>query len=74
METTIRVPYSWTQVYTEPPLEWSDLLCWTMETFGLPGDKFTFHPKHAHMEFVFADDKDALMFQLKTGCQSNQND
>ena len=65
MAITMRVPWSF---------HTADLLCWTLAAFGLPGHKFMYHPRYSHMEFVFTDDKDALIFQLKTGCQSSQND
>jgi hypothetical protein len=46
--------------------EWNELLAWTVETYGLPGEKVSFHPQHDWMDFTFDDEHDALMFQLKT--------
>lgn len=46
---------------------WNELLAWTVETFGLPGDKILFHPNQDYMTFDFANQQDALMFQLKSG-------
>ena len=64
MSITIRVP--WDTVKTTGH-EWNELLAWTCETYGLPGEKVSFHPTHDFMDFTFDDEQDALMFQLKTG-------
>lgn len=61
---TIRVPWDTTRSTGK---EWNELLAWTVETYGLPGDKVSFHPRHDFMDFTFNDEKDALMFQVKTG-------
>ena len=64
MAITIRVPWDTKKSTGE---EWNMLLAWTVETYGLPGEKVSFHPTHDWMDFTFDDEKDALMFQLKTG-------
>jgi hypothetical protein len=64
MSITIRVP--WTDEYNHGDA-WNELLAWTVETYGLPGEKVSFHPTHNFMDFTFDDENDALMFQLKTG-------
>jgi len=64
MTVTIRVPWD-TKKSTDA--EWNELLAWTVETYGLPGEKVSFHPTHDWMDFTFDDEQDALMFQLKTG-------
>ena len=64
MSVTIRVP--WTDPYNHGDA-WNELLAWTVETYGLPGEKVNFHPTADHMDFTFDDEKDALMFQVKTG-------
>ena len=64
MSVTIRVP--WTDPYNHGDA-WNELLAWTVETYGLPGEKISFHPTMDHMDFTFNDENDALMFQLKTG-------
>ena len=61
---TIRVP--WSDPYNHGDA-WNELLAWTVETYGLPGEKVNFHPTADHMDFTFGDEKDALMFQVKTG-------
>lgn len=64
MTITIRVP--WTDPMNHGNA-WNELLAWTVETYGLPGEKVSFHPTENWMDFAFDDEKDALMFQLKTG-------
>ena len=63
MSVTIRVP--WENPYTEHD-KWNELLAWTVETYGLPGEKVSFNPTHSYMDFTFDNEDDALMFQLKT--------
>lgn len=64
MSITIRVPWD---TKTSTNQEWNELLAWTVETYGLPGDKVSFHPTERWMDFTFDHEQDALMFQLKTG-------
>ena len=64
MTITIRVP--WDTVKSTGQ-EWNELLAWSVETFGLPGENISFHPTHEWMDFTFKHENDALMFQLKTG-------
>ena len=61
---TIRVPWDNNPASGQA---WNELLAWTCETYGLPGEKVSFHPTHDWMDFTFTDEHDALMFQLKTG-------
>jgi len=63
---TIRVP--WTDPYNKDFM-WNELLAWTCETYGLPGDAWTYHPTHDYMDFHFNTETDATMFQLKTAGQ-----
>jgi len=64
MTITIRVP--WQDPHNHGDA-WNELLAWTVETYGLPGEKVSFHPKHDWMDFTFDNEQDALMFQIKTG-------
>lgn len=66
MTITIRVP--WEDPY-DKDFMWNELLAWTVETYGLPGDKFSYHPSHDYMDFHFDNEQDATMFQLKTAGQ-----
>lgn len=63
MTITIRVP--WTDPY-DKDFMWNELLAWTCETYGLPGERVQFHPTAQYMDFVFDDEHDALLFQIKT--------
>lgn len=65
MAITIRVP--WQDPYNKDFM-WNELLAWTCETYGLPGDTtWQYHPTHDYMDFHFYTENDAMMFQLKTG-------
>jgi hypothetical protein len=64
MTVTIRVPWD---TKKSTGAEWNKLLAWTVETYGLPGERVSFHPTHNWMDFTFDNEQDALMFQLKTG-------
>jgi len=64
MSVTIRVPWADPANHKHA---WNELLAWTVETYGLPGENVSFHPTHDWMDFTFTDENDALMFQLKTG-------
>jgi len=44
---------------------WNEICASAIEEFGLPGIKFTWHPTEEYMDFVFADERDALLFQLR---------
>jgi hypothetical protein len=64
LSITIRVP--WQDPYNKDFM-WNELLAWTCETYGLPGDAWRYHPTEHWMDFAFNDENDALMFQIKTG-------
>jgi hypothetical protein len=64
MAITIRVP--WQDPYNHGDM-WNELLAWSVETYGLPGERVSFHPTEQYMDFAFNDEQDALMFQLKSG-------
>ena len=64
MTVTIRVP--WENPYDKDH-QWNELLAWTVETYGLPGERVSFHHTEQWMDFTFDTEQDALMFQLKTG-------
>lgn len=63
MSITIRVPWETERTTGKT---WNEILAWTVETYGLPGEKVSFDPQHHWMDFTFNDENDALMFQLKT--------
>jgi hypothetical protein len=66
MAITIGVP--WGNPYNKQEA-WNELLAWTVEVFGLPGERVQFHPTTNYMLFTFTDKRDALWFQLKTAGQ-----
>ena len=43
----------------------ANIYSWTVEMFGLPGNRFMFHPTSRAMEFEFTDSDDALLFALR---------
>jgi hypothetical protein len=63
MSITIEVP--WGNPYDKKEA-WNELLAWTIEVFGLPGERVQFYPAPNWMRFTFGNEKDALLFQLKT--------
>ena len=71
MAITIEVP--WTDPY-HTQLAWNELLAWTVETFGLPGERVVFHTTETWMQFVFKYEQDALLFQLKTAGRRVSNE
>jgi hypothetical protein len=71
MGITIAVP--WVD-HTNHGEAWNELLAWTVETYGLPGDRVTFRPSKRYMYFVFTNENDALMFQLKSGGSRSNDD
>jgi hypothetical protein len=43
---------------------WNETCILVIEVFGLPGDRFSFHPHHDYMEFTFSKEKDAKLCQI----------
>jgi hypothetical protein len=43
----------------------ADIYSWTVQMFGLPGERFMFHPTSQAMEFDFNHRDDALLFALR---------
>ena len=64
MSVTIRVP--WDDEHKKD-YYWNELLAWTVETYGLPNEAWSYHPTADYMDFHFKTENDAMMFQLKTG-------
>jgi hypothetical protein len=44
---------------------WTDACAWALETFGLPGDLYKTNPGRNSMEFLFKNEKDAILMSLK---------
>ena len=44
---------------------WNEICAWTIEQFGMPGTRFTWHPREEHMDFYFHHEEDAIHFMLR---------
>ena len=65
MAITIRV--LWQPPHNHPE-HWNKLCAWAIERFGMPNtDRYKWSARETHMEFVFRDEHDALLFQLYCG-------
>lgn len=62
MTHSVRIPWRDTEEYISA---WNDICIWAIETFGLPGVKFVWHPHDDYMDFVFEDERDATLFLLR---------
>lgn len=49
----------------QPLIEWDEICTSAIEIFGLPGYRFITHPTEDYMDFMFKDEKDAILFNLK---------
>ena len=64
MSTTVRILWTW----SGPNFElWNHVATRAIEQFGLPGDRYICRADTNHINFVFEDNKDALMFALEHG-------
>ena len=54
--TRVRIP--WTT-------SWNEASAWAIEQYGLPGDKYQCRMAKDHMDFIFEDECDAIMFNLR---------
>jgi len=61
MSSTVRIP--WT-IKTDNAGYWNEVCAWAIERFGLPGGKFVTSANINYMDFVFENNKDALMMAL----------
>lgn len=43
---------------------WNEACADVVEVFGLPGDRFTSHPKMDQMDFLFKSEKDAQLCKI----------
>ena len=63
MSTTIRI-YYYNNVQGEMN-RWNLICARAIEMFGLPGDRFTTSLCNEHMDFIFKNNKDAMMFAIE---------
>lgn len=61
MTSTVRI--DWSREYDNKAM-WNEVCAWAMEKFGLPGDRFVAHPNVLYMDFIFKNNKDALLMAL----------
>jgi hypothetical protein len=61
MTHTVRIPWRTGDTISK----WDEVCVWVIEEFGLPGERYSTHPKHDAMFFVFQDSRDAVYFTLK---------
>jgi hypothetical protein len=61
-----KVVLEWAKNRDSIPI-WDEICAWAIENFGLPGNRFEWHPTEDYMEFLFYDEKDAIHFELRWG-------
>jgi len=64
VQPVTKVILEWREDRDDIP-SWNEICAWTIEQFGLPGNKFIWHPTSEYMEFDFYDEKDAIHFMLR---------
>ena len=62
MSSTVRIP--WSKDF-DNEYKWNEVCAWTIERFGLPGDRFQTSANVNYMDFVFKSNKDALVMALR---------
>ena len=60
----IKVRLEWSHTHANIPM-WNEICAWSIEKFGLPGEKFEWHPTEETMEFYFYDERDAIEMMLR---------
>lgn len=45
--------------------KWNETCIWAVEQYGLPGKKYETHPTENYMDFLFKEERDAIMFSLR---------
>jgi hypothetical protein len=43
---------------------WNETCAMVLEVFGLPGNRYTSHPEHDYMKFIFKNEKDASLCKI----------
>lgn len=62
MSTTVRVPWAW----LGPNMEmWNHVQARAVERYGLPGDRYHCQVGVEHMDYIFKDRNDALLFAME---------
>lgn len=60
----VRIPF---QLSNTTINMWNEHCATAIETFGLPGDRYSCRMTREHIEFWFLDEKDAMIFELQCG-------
>lgn len=70
MSSTVRIP--WSRDFDNHTY-WNEVCAWAIEYFGLPGDRFQTHANVYCMDFVFENEKDALLMSLRWNAEIVSN-
>jgi len=70
MTTTVRIYYK--RLYSDE-VQWNEICARAIEMFGLPGDRFNTHAYINYMDFIFNNEKDAIMFGIEHNGRIIQN-
>jgi hypothetical protein len=52
-DLTVKIPW-----HNQDNNWWNEICADVVEVFGLPGDRFTYHPRYEDMSFIFKNQKD----------------
>jgi hypothetical protein len=66
MSSTVRI--YWSREYDNKQM-WNEVCAWTIEYFGLPGDRFETSANVNYMDFTFRSNKDALLMAVRWSAQ-----
>lgn len=44
---------------------WDEIIAWCLDQYGIPGKRFMTTATSDSMDFIFEDDKDAVLFSLR---------
>ena len=62
MKLSVRIP--WSREH-DNEYRWSEVCARAIEMFGLPGERYTTYANIDYMDFIFYNDKDALLFSIE---------
>jgi hypothetical protein len=52
-DLTVKIPW-----HNQDNNWWNEICADVVEVFGLPGDRFAYHPRYEDMSFIFKNQKD----------------
>ena len=56
------IPYT---KHNDKTFLWNEMCAWAIETFGMPGDRYTTHFDSTNIEFLFKNHEDAVLTTLR---------